>query len=38
MPVKHGFNQTNIALISVKIINISIEKGYLHVQKYILLD
>jgi len=39
MLVKDGFNQTNIALISVeKLINISTDMGYLYVQKYILLD
>jgi len=39
MLVKYGFNQTNIALISVeKIINISTEIGHLYVQHYILLD
>jgi len=38
MSLKHGFNQTNIALMSVeKLIQISTEMGYLYVQKYILL-
>jgi len=39
MSVKRGFNETNIALMSVeKIINISTEMGDLYVQKYIFLD
>jgi len=39
MLVKHVFNQTNTALMSVeKLFNILIEMGYLYVQKHILLD
>jgi len=39
MPVKHGFNQQIIALISVEIFfHILTEMGHLNVQKYILLD
>jgi len=39
MPVKYGFNETNIALMSVETLNIFLtEMGYLHAQKNILLD